>query len=54
MSEHPPPPSEPDELEIFDTLPEGLLACRVCGGLVADTGAYARTHWDWHEAANGA
>jgi hypothetical protein len=42
------------ELEIFDELPDGRLACRVCGALVSDEGDYARVHWDWHEAANGA
>jgi hypothetical protein len=47
-------PSEPDELEIFDRLPDGRLACRVCGALVPPEGEYARVHWDWHEAANGA
>lgn len=45
---------EPEELEIFDVLPEGRLACRVCGALVPREGDYARVHWDWHEAANGA
>ena len=46
--------SEPDELEIFDVLPDGGLACRVCGALVPDEGGYARVHWDWHESSNGA
>jgi hypothetical protein len=46
--------SEPDELEIFDLLSQGRLACRVCGALVLAEGGYARVHWDWHEAANGA
>jgi len=46
--------SEPNELEIFDVLPDGLLACRVCGALVVREGEYARIHWDWHEVANGA
>jgi hypothetical protein len=46
--------SEPNELEILDTLSDGRLACRVCGALVPDEGEYARVHWDWHEAANGA
>jgi|1185.fasta_scaffold694483_1 hypothetical protein len=54
MSEPTPSRSEPDELEIFDTLSEGSLACRVCGALVPHEGQYARIHWDWHEAANGA
>jgi len=49
-----PTSSEPDEREIFDVLAEGHLACRVCGALVPGQGEYARTHWDWHEAANGA
>jgi hypothetical protein len=54
MSEPTSSPSEPDALEIFETLPDGRLACRVCGALVHGEGAYARVHWDWHEAANGA
>jgi hypothetical protein len=45
---------EPDALQIFDTVSEGRLACRVCGALVLDEGDYARVHWDWHEASNGA
>jgi hypothetical protein len=44
----------PRELEIFDALSEGRLACRVCGALVPGDGDYPRIHWDWHEAANGA
>jgi hypothetical protein len=44
---------EPNELEIFDEV-DGRLACRVCGALVLREGRYARVHWDWHEAANGA
>jgi hypothetical protein len=54
MSESTPSQTEPDELEIFDALPDGILACRVCGALVPGEGGYARVHWDWHEAANGA
>jgi hypothetical protein len=46
--------AEPDELEIFDELSEGRLACRTCGALVPGEGDYARIHWDWHEASNGA
>jgi hypothetical protein len=46
-------PQEPDVMEIFDQL-DGSLACRVCGASVPDTGEYARAHWDWHEASNGA
>jgi hypothetical protein len=46
--------AEPDELEIFEMLPDGHLACRVCGALVFREGDYPRVHWDWHEAANGA
>ena len=40
--------------EVFDALPDGLLACRVCGALVLSEDPYPRTHWDWHEASNGA
>jgi hypothetical protein len=46
--------SEPDELEIFDVLRDGRLACRVCGALVAPEDEYRRVHWDWHETTNGA
>jgi hypothetical protein len=53
MSESPSRPG-PDVLDIFDTLPGGQLACRVCGALVPHDGDYARVHWDGHEAANGA
>jgi hypothetical protein len=49
-----PPAAEPDVLQIFDTLAGQGLACRVCGALVPDDGDYARIHWDWHEATNGA
>jgi hypothetical protein len=45
---------EPNELETFDMLPDGRLACRVCGELAVRKVEYARTLWDWHEAANGA
>jgi hypothetical protein len=48
------PPSEPHELEIFDDVSDGRLACRVCGALVLREGEYARVHWAWHEATNGA
>ena len=40
--------------EIFDALPGSHLACRVCGTLVPVEAPYPRTHWDWHEASNGA
>ena len=40
-------------MEIFDDV-EDALACRVCGALVALGADYARVHWDWHEASNGA
>jgi hypothetical protein len=46
--------SDGHELELFDTLADGRLACRVCGALVPGEGEYARIHWEWHEAANGA
>lgn len=54
MSEPTPSPAGAAELEIFDALSDGRLACRVCGALVPGEGDYARVHWDWHEAANGA
>jgi len=53
MSEHASPPSEPKELDIFDAVLDGHLACRVCGVFVPSA-EYARVHWDWHEASNGA
>lgn len=46
--------AEPDVMDIFDTDTEVGLACRVCGSLVAATGAYPKAHWAWHEASNGA
>lgn len=46
--------SEPDVMEIFDTQAHDELTCRVCGALVARAEPWPRTHWDWHEAANGA
>jgi rubredoxin len=46
--------AEPSDLhEIFDELDDALV-CRVCGALVPARDEYARVHWDWHEAANGA
>jgi hypothetical protein len=54
MSETGAADAEPNELEIFDELPNGHLACRVCGALVVRQGEYAQVHWDWHEATNGA
>jgi ribosomal protein S27E len=46
-------PDSTEVMEIFDRVGE-QLACRVCGALVAGEGGYARTHWDWHSATNGA
>lgn len=40
--------------EIFDVLPDGHLACRVCGALVPTEAPYPRTQWNWHETSNGA
>lgn len=54
MNESTAPPDQPRELELFDEVSDGHLACRVCGALVRSGGGYARVHWDWHEAANGA
>jgi hypothetical protein len=55
VSQHAPgDPAEPDALEIFDRRDRGVLACRVCGALVAGDGDYPQVHWAWHEAANGA
>ena len=45
---------EPDIMDMFDTVSDSGLVCRVCGSLVADTDDYPKAHWDWHEASNGA
>jgi hypothetical protein len=45
--------SEPDVMEIFDDGAHAELVCRVCGALVPRGAPYPRSHWDWHEAANG-
>jgi hypothetical protein len=45
---------EPDVMEIFDEASNDSLVCRVCGALVPRQGGYAKVHWDWHEASNGA
>ena len=54
MSDPTPAQAQPDELELFDEVSDEHLACRVCGALVLRAGDYARAHWEWHEAANGA
>jgi hypothetical protein len=54
MSGATPSGAEPEELQLFDTVSQGHLACRVCGALILREGDYARVHWAWHEAANGA
>lgn len=46
--------SDPDVMRIFDDSPDGGLGCLVCGALVPADGDFARVHWDWHEASNGA
>ena len=48
------PTSSRSELDIFDEVSDGRLACRVCGVLVPAEGEYSRVHWDWHEATHGA
>jgi hypothetical protein len=45
--------SEPDVMDIFDAVADAALVCRVCGAMVP-RGEYAKVHWDWHEASNGA
>jgi hypothetical protein len=47
-------PSGPDLSAFYDDASTVALICRVCGSLVAREGDYARAHWDWHEASNGA
>ena len=54
MSDATPKPTDPEGLDICDVLADGRLACRVCGALIPSEGGYARIHWEWHEAANGA
>jgi hypothetical protein len=46
--------AELDEMDIFDATTSFGLVCRVCGSLVAAGGDYPRSHYDWHEASNGA
>lgn len=50
--------SESDVMDMFDADSGAeagtALVCRVCGSLVAASGAYPQAHWDWHEAPNGA
>jgi carbonic anhydrase len=46
--------ARPDVTELFDDHPGDELVCRVCGAMVPRRDDYARVHWDWHEAANGA
>ena len=45
---------EPDLTELFDEESHAELVCRVCGSLVPRAQPWPRSHWDWHEAANGA
>ena len=41
-------------MDIYDHGSGGQLACLVCGALVSSEKDFARVHWDWHEASNGA
>lgn len=41
-------------MAIYDDGSSVGLACRVCGALVPRLDGFARVHWDWHEASNGA
>jgi hypothetical protein len=45
--------TSPGPLDIFDEHDLGLV-CRVCGAVVPHEDRWARVHWDWHEATNGA
>jgi hypothetical protein len=45
--------TSPEPLDIFDEHDLGLV-CRVCGAVVPHEDRWARVHWDWHEATNGA
>ena len=40
-------------MDIYDRSSD-QLACLVCGALVSSDKDFARVHWDWHEASNGA
>jgi len=46
--------TDDSSLDIFERTDGGPLVCRVCGCLVPEHGNFARVHWDWHEASNGA
>ncbi|MFL6131843.1 MAG: hypothetical protein ACJ72A_03540 [Nocardioidaceae bacterium] len=41
-------------MDIYDRESGDQLACLVCGALVSPEKDFARVHWDWHEATNGA
>jgi hypothetical protein len=41
-------------MDIYDRSSGDQLACLVCGALVSSEKDFARVHWDWHEASNGA
>jgi adenine-specific DNA methylase len=41
-------------MDIYDRESGDQLACLVCGALVSREKDFARVHWDWHEATNGA
>ena len=41
-------------MDIYDRGSSDQLACLVCGALVSSDKDFARVHWDWHEASNGA
>ena len=45
---------EPDVMKLYDDSVSEALACLVCGALVSRADGFARVHWDWHEAPNGA
>jgi hypothetical protein len=46
--------SQDSHMDIYDRGSGGQLACLVCGALVSADKDFARVHWDWHEATNGA
>jgi hypothetical protein len=54
MSGSPADAPEPDVMELYDAASEEALVCRTCGAMVPRRDGFPRTHWDWHEASNGA
>jgi hypothetical protein len=54
MSETSSDSTSESHMDIYDRDFGDQLACLVCGALVSPEKDFARVHWDWHEATNGA